>query len=195
MTSSAHDTSDTPANTPSDIAEIVIAGGCFWCVEGVYAQLDGIIDAESGYAGGKAEHANYAAVCSGLTDHAEVVKLRYDPATISLEKIFEVFFTVAHNPTHLNRQGNDKGRQYRSAVFYKNPAEKEAAEAMIAKLTASKHYSDPIVTTLEPLDGYYTAEADHQNFAADNPYHGYIRAVAKPKIDKVRKNYPDALKD
>jgi methionine-S-sulfoxide reductase len=178
----------------SQTAEIVLAGGCFWCVEGVFEQLDGVIDAISGYSGGEAATANYKAVCTGATGHAEAVKIVYDPGRIAYEKLLEVHFAT-HDPTTPNRQGNDEGPQYRSAIFYATDAEKQAAEAYIAKLTAEKTYGGrAIVTTLEPLAAFYPAETYHQNYVCQNPNQPYIQGVAMPKVEKARKYFPDLLK-
>src|SRR5690606_17571045 len=171
-------------------ATAVFAGGCFWCVEAVFEQLDGVYDAVSGYAGGSAETANYKDVCTGTTGHAEVVQIIYDPTRTSYEKLLEVHFAT-HDPTSLNRQGNDIGPQYRSAIFYANEEERRIAEAYIKKLQASGRYDKPIVTTLEPLEAFYEAERYHQDYARQNPLQGYIQAVAMPKVEKVRKLFKD----
>ena len=176
----------------SEMAELVIAGGCFWCVEAVFRELDGVLDVISGYAGGDATTANYEAVCSGDTKHAEAVKIVYDPKRISYEKLLEVHFNT-HDPTTLNRQGADVGTQYRSAIFYANDREKELAEAFIADLNGSKAFKQPIVTTLEPLTQFFPAEAYHQNFVCRNPLQGYVRGVALPKVEKVRAKYAELL--
>ena len=172
----------------------VFAGGCFWCVEAVFEELDGVKDAVSGYAGGSKETANYEAVCTGTTGHAEAVKVIYDPKKISYRKLLEVHFAT-HDPTTLNRQGNDAGTQYRSTIFYANDEEKKIAQDYIAELNKSGHYDRPIVTTLEPLKGFYEAETYHQNYVCNNPNQGYVRAVAFPKVDKVRAKFADSLKD
>ena len=174
--------------------EIVLAGGCFWCVEVVYEQLAGVLDVESGYAGGSAETANYKAVCTGRTKHAEVVRVRYDPDVLSLETLLEVFLKIAHDPTHLNRQGNDVGPQYRSAVFFADDAQRNAAEKAIAKMADQGVYEDPIVTTLEPLETFHPAEAYHQDYARLNPNQNYIVCVAWPKVKKLRETYPELLR-
>jgi peptide methionine sulfoxide reductase msrA/msrB len=176
-----------------EVAEAVFAGGCFWCVEGVFEQLDGVIEAVSGYAGGEAKTANYKDVCTGTTGHAEAVKIIYDPRKISYEKLLQVHFAT-HDPTTLNRQGNDSGPQYRSAIFYANDKEKELAQAFIADLNDSKHFKTPIVTTLEPLKAFYPAEAYHQNYVCRNPNQGYIEAIALPKVAKVREKFKDIVK-
>ncbi|HEX5131109.1 MAG TPA: peptide-methionine (S)-S-oxide reductase MsrA [Candidatus Krumholzibacteria bacterium] len=175
-------------------ASAVFAGGCFWCVEAVFEELEGVIDAVSGYAGGSRATANYEAVCSGTTGHAEAVQIIYDPAKITYEKLLAVHFAT-HDPTTLNRQGNDAGPQYRSAIFYSSDAEKAVAEETIAALSKSGHYPRPIVTTLEPLIEFYPAEAYHQSYVCANPRQGYVRAVALPKVDKVRALFADDLKD
>lgn len=173
---------------------IVLGGGCFWCTEAVYRQLRGVKNVVSGYAGGTAATANYDHVCSGQTDHAEVIEIRYDAAQISLGQLLRVFFSVAHDPTQLNRQGNDRGRQYRSAIFYANEPQKAVAAAYLAQLAAAKLFQEPIVTTLEPLTTFYPAEAYHQNYAALNPRQGYIAMVSTPKVHKLMEYFPNALK-
>lgn len=180
---------------PGETRTAIFAGGCFWCVEGVFDQLEGVKQATSGYAGGSKETANYRAVCNGDTGHAEAVRITYDPAKISYAQLLRVFFTT-HNPTTLNRQGPDTGTQYRSAIFYLNDEQKQVAEAYIKQLNEAKIFRDPIVTSLEPLkpDAFYPAEAYHQNFVACNPDHGYIRQQALPKIEKVREKFPDLVK-
>ncbi|MFO7528262.1 MAG: peptide-methionine (S)-S-oxide reductase MsrA [Marinobacter sp.] len=175
-------------------ARVVLAGGCFWCVEAVFLAMDGVGQVTSGYAGGSAETANYEAVCTGTTGHAEVVEIRYDPAKVSFGELLKVFFSVAHDPTQLNRQGNDRGTQYRSAIFHETPEQKAVAEAYIHQLDAAGVFPDPIVTSLEPLEAFYPAEEYHQNFAARNPYQPYIMAVAAPKMEKLVDSYGDRLK-
>jgi methionine-S-sulfoxide reductase len=175
------------------LAAAVFAGGCFWCVEAVFEELDGVKDAVSGYAGGAPETANYEAVCTGTTGHAEAVKVIYDPSKISYRKLLEVHFAT-HDPTSLNRQGNDSGTQYRSAIFYANDEEKKIAEDYIAELTQKHVYGKPIVTTLEPLKGFYPAETYHQNYVCNNPNQGYVQYVAMPKVEKVREKFSDSLK-
>lgn len=175
--------------------QIVIAGGCFWCVEAVYEQLDGVHDVESGYAGGDVLNANYKAVSSGQTKHAEVVRITYDPSVISYGTILKVFFTTAHDPTTLNRQGADVGPQYRSAIFYATEYEKQIASDYIKQLNAAGVFRDPIVTTLEPLDAYYPAEGYHQDYAKQNPNDRYVQGVSQPKVEKTKKAYGDLLKD
>jgi peptide methionine sulfoxide reductase msrA/msrB len=190
------DTLADPAANQPVVATAVFAGGCFWCTEAVFEQLNGVKAVVSGYAGGTAATANYKAVSNGNTDHAEVIEVTYDPAVVSYDKLLDIFFTVAHDPTTLNRQGNDVGRQYRSAIFFANQQEKAAAEAYIKKLTDEKHYgSKPIVTTLEPLDAFYPAEAYHQDYAVNNPDQPYIRYQAMPKVEKLLKTHKDDVKE
>ncbi len=173
---------------------IVLGGGCFWCVEAVFLAVDGVTKVESGYAGGSAESANYEAVCSGTTGHAEVVDVHYDSGKVSLGALLKIFFSVAHDPTQLNRQGHDRGTQYRSSIFYETEDQKRVAEAYIQQLNQAGVYGDPIVTTLEPLTGFHAAESYHQNFAARNPYQPYVMAIAAPKMNKLADQFPDRLK-
>jgi peptide-methionine (S)-S-oxide reductase len=175
-------------------ATAVLAGGCFWCVEAVYLQLDGVRSVKSGYAGGTADTADYETVCTGTTDHAEAVEIRYDPSKLSYGKLLKVFFSIAHDPTTRDRQGPDVGRQYRSAIFYANDEQKRIAEAYIKQLDAAKLFDRPIVTEVVPLERFYEAEAYHQNYAARNPGQPYIAATAAPKVKKVRQYYADQLK-
>jgi peptide-methionine (S)-S-oxide reductase len=172
----------------------VLAGGCFWCVEAVLKELDGVHEVLSGYAGGTAQTANYQAVCSGRTDHAEVVQVRFDPARITFGQLLKVFLSVAHDPTQLDRQGNDRGRQYRSAIFFADAAQKEVAEAYIRQLNAAGVFKAPIVTRIEPLEAFYPAEAYHQDYAARNPAQPYIAYTATPKVEKLRAQFADRLK-
>ncbi len=172
-------------------AELVLAGGCFWGVEAVFEHVKGVGDVVSGYAGGSAEGANYDAVSSGQTQHAEAVKISYDPTMISRERLLDVYFTVAHNPTQLNYQGPDKGPQYRSAIFYNDDSEKQAAQAKIQSVENAGQYDEPVVTTLEPLTVFYPAEEYHQDFAARNPAHPYIRRHDAPKVRALEAQFPD----
>jgi peptide-methionine (S)-S-oxide reductase len=187
-------TRDRATESKGAPAHAVLAGGCFWCTEAVFRQLDGVLAVESGYSGGTAETANYEAVCSGLTDHAEVIRISYDPRRISYGQLLKVFFSAAHDPTQLNRQGNDRGRQYRSAIFPATAEERVVAQAYIAQLDAARVFAAPIVTTIEPLETFHLAEAYHQDFAARNPAQPYIAAVSMPKVEKLRKLYPEKLK-
>lgn len=186
----ARDLAPTPG---TERAYAVFAGGCFWCTEAVFRQLDGVTEVVSGYAGGTPETANYNAVCSGRTGHAEAIRIGYDPARISYGMLLKVFFSAAHDPTQVDRQGNDRGRQYRSAVFHADEAQKSVAQGYIDQLNASRLFTAPIATTLEPLETFHVAESYHQDYAARNPDQPYIAAVSAPKVAKVRKLYPDRL--
>jgi peptide methionine sulfoxide reductase msrA/msrB len=183
-------TSNEPSSTR---ATAVFAGGCFWCVEAVFEELDGVIEVISGYAGGTKATATYDIVSSGTTGHAEAVQIIYDPSKISFEKLLEVHFAT-HDPTQLNRQGNDHGPQYRSAIFFANDQEKQLAQAFIADLNDAHAYPKPIVTTLEPLTQFYPAEKYHQNYVCLNPNQGYVQGVAMPKVAKVREKFAGDLK-
>ncbi|SFB91482.1 peptide-methionine (S)-S-oxide reductase [Marinospirillum celere] len=173
---------------------LVLAGGCFWCVEAVFQAVEGVEEVVSGYAGGSAATATYEQVCSGATGHAEVVKVCYNPAVVSRGFLLKVFFSVAHDPTQLNRQGNDVGTQYRSAVFYQETAEKNQVEGYIKQLDTIKVWPHPLVTQVEFLDAFYPAEAYHQNFARQNPAQPYIQAVSQPKVEKLKKEFTSYLK-
>lgn len=181
----------------SDEAEsvAVLAGGCFWCTEAVFKELDGVLGVTSGYSGGSADTANYQAVCSGTTDHAEAIRIRFDPAKISYGQLLKVFFSVAHDPTQVNRQGNDQGRQYRSAIFYANDAQREVAEAYIRQLNDAKAFNAPIATEVVSLDAFHDAETYHQNYAEQHPEQAYIAYVAAPKVEKLKKAFAEQLKD
>ena len=172
----------------------VIAGGCFWCTEAVYREVDGVLSVRSGYIGGAAETADYRTVCSGTTGHAEAIEIVFDPRKISYGKILKLFFSIAHDPTQLNRQGNDIGTQYRSAIFYRDAAQKAVAEAYIAQIERDKLFNAPIVTTLEPLEAFYEAEDYHQDYAARNPMQPYIAHISMPKVHKLRTNFSGMLK-
>jgi len=175
-------------------ATAVLAGGCFWGVEGVFDRLNGVSDVVAGFAGGKASTAHYETVSSGATGHAESVKITYDPAQISYGRLLQVFFSVAHDPTQLNHQGADQGTQYRSAIFYANDEQKRVAEAYIAQLNQAKVFRHPIVTQVTPLAGFYAAEEYHQHFLARNPDNPYIVNVDMPKIEALQRQYPEWLK-
>lgn len=185
---------DAPLAAASGRELAVLAGGCFWCVEAVYRELDGVLAVVSGYSGGSAETADYKAVCSGSTEHAEVVQIAYDPARLSFGKLLKIFFSVAHDPTQLNRQGNDVGTQYRSAVFYAGEQQKLVTERYIRQLDAAGVFGRPIVTRLEPLEQFFEAEGYHQNYAELHPDQPYVAAVALPKVDKLREYFGDSLK-
>ena len=180
--------------TDQDAGRAVLAGGCFWCVEAVYQPLDGMQSVVSGYAGGDAASANYEAVCSGRTGHAEVVEVRYDPRRISFGALLKLFFAVAHDPTQKDRQGNDRGPQYRSAIFPVDEAQRKVAEDYIQQLNNAGAFTAPIVTTLEPGHPFHPAEDYHQDFARRNPNQPYITHVAKPKLEKLHAAFPEMLK-
>lgn len=167
---------------------IVLGGGCFWCTEAVYVQVKGVLDVESGYSNGQAVKPSYEDVCTGTTGHNEVVKLVYDPAQVSTRELLEIFFVI-HDPTTLNRQGNDTGTQYRSGIYVGHAEQEAVAREVIAELAASGVYSRPIVTEVLPLDNYWPAEDYHQDFFARNPNQGYCMAVAAPKVAKFRKTF------
>src|SRR5262245_5956424 len=186
---------DTSLSTSPVEKAAVLAGGCFWCVEAVFKELQGVRSVRSGYAGDSAATANYRSVCSGTTNHAEVIEVRYDASQTTFGQLLKIHFSVAHDPTQLNRQGNDMGRQYRSAIFYSDEEQKRVAEAYIRQLNDAHVFRDPIVTTLEPLTAFYPAEDYHQDYAARNPNQPYIVYIAQPKVDKLRENFADRLKD
>ena len=180
----------TPGTGPR--ATAVFAGGCFWCTEAVFEELEGVISAESGYAGGAKETADYKTVCSGRTKHAEAIRITYDPTVIPYEALLHVHFAT-HDPTQLNRQGNDVGPQYRSAIFVTTDDEEKTVRRVMSELTDENVFSGPIVTTVE-RGTFYPAEAEHQNFVCENPTQGYVMAVAMPKVEKVRKLFKERLK-
>ncbi|MDP3604869.1 MAG: peptide-methionine (S)-S-oxide reductase MsrA [Polaromonas sp.] len=172
---------------------ITLGGGCFWCTEAVFVQVRGILDVESGYSNGHVNHPTYEQVCTGTTGHNEVVKLVYDPEQISLRAILEIFFVV-HDPTTLNRQGNDAGTQYRSGIYYATPEQKQVAEDMVSALNRDKLFGKPVVTEVLPLSNYSAAEEYHQDFFEKNPNQGYCMAVAGPKVAKFRKTFSEYAK-
>ncbi len=176
------------------MAEIAtLAGGCFWCLEAVYDQTKGVSSVESGYMGGKNADPTYEQVCSGRTGHAEVVQVTFDPAVISFRELLEMFFVI-HDPTTLNRQGNDVGTQYRSAIFTHTPEQKKTAEAVIAAFTKDQVHDNPIVTEVVPAGPFYVAEDYHQEYFAHNPLQGYCTYVVGPKVAKFRKQFSAKLK-
>nr|WP_315233668.1 peptide-methionine (S)-S-oxide reductase MsrA [uncultured Flavobacterium sp.] len=177
----------------SNFETITLAGGCYWCVEAVYENLIGVKSAISGYAGGKIANPTYEDVSTGRSGYAEVVQITYDKKVTNLDEIFKVFFTV-HDPTTLNRQGADVGTQYRSAIFYKNEAQKKAAQTIIAAMKKAGIYDSPIVTTLEPLTKFYKAEDYHQNYYANNKSQPYCQMVIQPKMEKFEKLFKSRLK-
>jgi peptide-methionine (S)-S-oxide reductase len=182
------------ANGPATPRVAVLAGGCFWCTEAVFLPLEGVQAVVSGYIGGAAETANYQAVCSGTTGHAEAIQVTFDPSVITFGQLLKVFFAVAHDPTQLNRQGGDRGTQYRSAIFPVDAEQRTVAEAYIGQLSAAGAFPSAVVTTVEAGGPFYPAEAYHQNFAARNPAQPYVAAVALPKVDKLEKYFGERLK-
>ncbi|MBC19465.1 MAG: peptide-methionine (S)-S-oxide reductase [Planctomycetaceae bacterium] len=184
-TKSGNDTADT-------LALATFGGGCFWCTEAVFEQFDGVKKVVSGYAGGFLPDPSYKDVCSGLTGHAEVVQVTYDPKKVSYPRLLEAFW-MSHDPTTLNRQGNDVGTQYRSIVLYHDPEQKKIAAEAIRKLDQAKIFHSPIVTEIAPLTTFYPAEADHQNFYQGNKGMRYCQVVIEPKLRKIRKLFADDL--
>jgi peptide-methionine (S)-S-oxide reductase len=172
----------------------VLAGGCFWCTEAVFEQLGGVTEVKSGYSGGSAETAKYDTVSAGGTEHAEAIRIKFEPAKVSYGQLLKVFFSIAHDPTQLNRQGPDWGKQYRSAVFYVDDEQKKVAEAYIAQLNAAAAFDKKIVTQVVPLTKFYPAEDYHQDFVKRNPRQGYVVANAQPKVEKVRRYCVGMLK-
>jgi peptide methionine sulfoxide reductase msrA/msrB len=185
---------DTVTTEPNkNIETIVLGGGCYWCVEAVYEQLDGVEKVVSGFAGGTVENPSYEEVCTGTTGAAEVVEITYDKTKTNLDELFKVFFTV-HDPTTLNRQGADVGTQYRSVIFYKDETQKKAAESIISELNANHVYASKIVTTLEPFKAFYKAKDYHQNYYQNNQSQPYCQMVIQPKLEKFEKVFKDRLK-
>jgi peptide-methionine (S)-S-oxide reductase len=172
---------------------VTLAGGCFWCLEAVFDDLKGVESVESGYSGGHVQSPSYTQVCDGNTGHAEVVQVTFDPQVLSYKDLLKVFFTI-HDPTTLNRQGNDAGTQYRSAIFYHNDEQKKIAEEVIQEITAAKIWNHPIVTEVTPFSQFYIAEDYHQEYFKKNPFQGYCRVVIAPKVTKFRHSFADQLK-
>jgi peptide-methionine (S)-S-oxide reductase len=179
------------AQLERDIA--TLAGGCFWCLEAVYDQVRGVESVESGYTGGAVDNPSYEAVCGGRTGHAEAVRVTFDPQLISYSELLEIFFLI-HDPTTRNRQGNDVGTQYRSAIYYHTPAQHHTAEALIKRLEREELYPAPIVTEVVPAAQWYEAEAYHQEYFARNPLQGYCQFVVGPKVAKFRQKFTSRLK-
>jgi peptide-methionine (S)-S-oxide reductase len=177
----------------SESLTLVLGGGCFWCTEAVYKEVRGVLDVESGYSNGQAAQPSYEDVCTGATGCNEVVKLVYDPAQVGTRELLEIFFLV-HDPTTLNRQGNDVGTQYRSGIYFTTDGQRVTAQALIDELTADQAFGRPIVTELLPLAHYWPAEDYHQDFFERNPYQGYCLAVAAPKVEKLRRTYARLVK-
>lgn len=183
----------TETNGQQEPKVATLAGGCFWCLEAVYDELQGVKRVVSGYAGGDVPNPTYEQVCTGNTGHAEVVQIEYDPDVTSYRDLLEVFFTI-HDPTQLNRQGADVGTQYRSAIFYHNEEQRQAAEEIIAELEAEEVYSKPIVTEVSPLGTFYPAEDYHQDYYVNNPTQPYCMVVVAPKLAKFRKKFAEMRK-
>ena len=182
-------------NTGDDMIEtLVLGGGCFWCTEAVYVKVRGVTDVESGYSNGHALNPTYEDVCSGTTGHNEVVKLQYDPTQVSTRELLEIFFVI-HDPTTLNRQGNDRGTQYRSGIYFTTAEQQQVAQALIAELSVDNAFGQPIVTEVLPLANYSAAEDYHQDFFERNPYQGYCLAVAAPKVAKFRQTFAQLVRD
>lgn len=178
----------------SDKNEIaVFGGGCFWCTEAVFKELRGVQRVSSGYAGGRTSHPTYEQVCSGETGHAEVIRIEFDPKEISFRDLLTVFFAT-HDPTTLNRQGNDVGSQYRSVILYNSEEQRAEAASFIKELTEARNFRNPIVTTLEPLTEFYSAEEYHQDYFANNPYQPYCQYTIPPKLNKLHKQFSALLK-
>jgi peptide-methionine (S)-S-oxide reductase len=181
---------DVPLARSAGVETAVLAGGCFWGVEGVFEHVEGVTRVVSGYAGGTAQTANYRTVSSGRSGHAESVRISYDPAKISYGQLLRVFFAVAHDPTQLNRQGPDSGPQYRSAIFTTSPEQKRVAERYVAQLQQARAYPRPIVTQVVPLEAFFEAEAYHQDYMAKHPDLPYIVAHDRPKLDNLKRELP-----
>jgi peptide-methionine (S)-S-oxide reductase len=194
LSASAQANGDTKTMSQTSSTEtIILAGGCFWCLEAIYDHVRGVTDVESGYAGGTVASPSYELVCAGSTGHAEVVKVTFDPSVISCREILEIFFDL-HDPTTLNRQGADIGTQYRSAIFYQNEQQKTEAEDVIRELTEAGTFSSPVVTDVTALSTFYHAEGYHQEYFENNPSRPYCRAVVGPKVAKFQKHFADRLK-
>jgi peptide-methionine (S)-S-oxide reductase len=177
----------------TNLETATLAAGCFWCVEAVFDDLKGVTDVVSGYSGGHTTNPTYQQVCSETTGHAEVVQIKFDPSELSFKELLQVFFTV-HDPTQLNRQGNDVGTSYRSAIFYHSDEQKRVAEEVIKEFTDEKIYDKPIVTQIAPFDVFYAAEDYHQEYFANNPNQPYCAAVVAPKVAKFRQKFVSRLK-
>ena len=182
---------DTPVASANGTETAVLAGGCFWGVEAVFEHVKGVTQVVSGYSGGTKETADYRKVSSGATGHAESVQITYDPSRVTYGQLLKIYFSVAHNPTELNRQGPDEGTQYRSAIFYASDEQKRVASAYIAQLEAAKAFRRPVVTQVVPLKAFYPAEAYHQDYAVHHPYEPYIVINDLPKVAALQRQFPD----
>ena len=186
---------DEPATDRSGSETAVLAGGCFWGVQGVFQHVKGVSQAMSGYAGGEASTAQYETVGTGTTGHAESVRITYDPSQVTFGQLLHIFFAVAHDPTELDRQGPDTGNQYRSAIFPQNDMQRSISDAYIAQLNQAKVFSGPVVTRTDPAPGFYPAEAYHQNYMDLNPDASYIAINDMPKLDALRQQFPELYRD
>jgi len=186
-------TDSSNPSPPPQLETATLGGGCFWCLDPVYAELDGVAGVTAGYAGGTVGNPSYAEVCTGATGHAEVVQVRFDPQVISFKEILQVFFSV-HDPTTLNLQGADVGTQYRSVIFYHSPHQNQVAEELVIELNQAGIWKNPIVTEVSPAGSFYAAEDYHQSYFKKNPYQGYCQVVIAPKLTKFRKSYQSRLK-
>jgi peptide-methionine (S)-S-oxide reductase len=184
---------DTSPTAATGLQTAVLAGGCFWGVEAVFEHLQGVSNVVSGFAGGEAQMANYAAVSNGTTGHAEAVKITYNPQQISFGQLLKIYFLVAHDPTEVNRQGPDNGTQYRSAIFFANLQQQRVAQIYIDRLNQAHIFAQPIATQLRPLSNFYPAEEYHQNFIARNPNYPYVVVNDLPKLDRLRQQFPDLV--
>lgn len=178
----------------ADVEIAILAGGCFWCLEAVFSRLDGVESVEPGYTGGHLDQPTYQAVCSGRTGHAEAVRITFNPSRLSFRELLEVFFAI-HDPTTLNRQGNDIGTQYRSAIFYHSEAQRKTAVDVIDSLSSGPEATAAVVTQLVPAGSFYPAETHHRNYYDNNPYQPYCLAVVGPKVDKFRHRFASRLKE
>jgi len=185
--------SNNPSTDGSGSEVTTLGGGCFWCLEAVFDEVQGVTDVVSGYAGGAAPNPTYEQVCSGRTGHAEVVQVRFDPKRIAYRELLELFFSI-HDPTTLNRQGADAGTQYRSVIFYHDDEQKRVAEQLLRELESAKTFHKPIVTQIAPFHGFYPAEEYHQEYFKRNPYQGYCQVIIAPKMAKFRQHHAQALK-
>jgi peptide-methionine (S)-S-oxide reductase len=185
---------DAPASAGA-VQSVVLAGGCFWGIQAVYQHVEGVHQAVSGYAGGVSPNPTYEQVSGGRTGYAEAVQVTFDPRKISLGKILQIFFSVAHDPTQLNRQGPDAGTQYRSAIFFSDETEKRVAQSYIAQLDRATVFRRPIVTRIDPLTKFYPAEAYHQNYALTHPHSAYIVINDLPKVDNLKRLFPDVYRE
>lgn len=191
--SEEHPMTPQPKILSADCEFATLGGGCFWCLEAVFEQVQGVERVESGYMGGTVKNPSYRQVCEGTTNHAEVVQVAFDPKVITYRELLQIFFVI-HDPTTLNRQGADAGTQYRSAIFYHSPQQKETAETLIKEFDAEKVFDRPIVTQVVAADAFYRAEDYHQGYFAANPNQPYCRAVVAPKVAKLRKHFLSKLK-